>query len=269
MKTIIYYFSGTGNTLMLARLLAKQLGNTEVVNVVSCNDSTVTPEADAIGILFPVYAFGAPRIIHNFINNNLQVSDNTYVFSLTNYAGVGGSSAIKQVNTLLAAKGIKLNAGFGILMPSNYIPFGGAESQEKQNRRFLLSAEKINSIAKIIKERPEKYFYKKTCIFCFITNIFYKIFMKKCVRDIRKNYVNDNCTGCEICAKVCPTHNITMVDKKPTWGDDCEQCMACLQWCPATAIQRRGVPESRLRYQNPGIDVQDLIQDMHGHTEEY
>ena len=161
MKTILYYFSGTGNTLMLARLLAKQLGDTEIINVVSCNDSIVTPQADAIGILFPVYAFGTPRIIHDFINDNLQIADNTYVFSLTNYASAGGPSALKQVNMLLAAKGIQLNAGFGVPMPSNYIPFSGAESQDKQNRRFLISAEKISSIAEIIKQRPEKYFYKK------------------------------------------------------------------------------------------------------------
>ena len=53
MKTILYYFSGTGNTLMLARLLAKELGDTEIINIVSCNGSPPTPEADAIGILFP------------------------------------------------------------------------------------------------------------------------------------------------------------------------------------------------------------------------
>ena len=262
MKTILYYFSGTGNTLMLANLLAKQLGDTEIINIVSCNNSTTIPEADAVGILFPVYAFGLPKIMHKFVENNLQIADNTYVFSLTNYASAGGPSASLQLKKILAAKGNKLNAGFGVPMPSNYIPFGGAESQEKQNRRFLASAETIKSIAETIKERPEKYMYKKICIFCALTPLFYKTFMKKCQKDVKKFYVNDDCENCGICSKVCPTQNITIVEERPTWGENCEQCMACLQWCPVSAIQRKGVPQSRLHYHNPGIDVHDLIQDM-------
>lgn len=264
-KTVLYYFSGTGNTLMLARLLAKQLGNTEIINIVSCDGSPTVPEADAIGILFPVYAFGLPKIVHNFIHNNLQIADNTYVFSVTNYASAGGPPALKQLKFLLKEKSYKLNAGFGIPMPSNYIPFGGAETQEKQNRKFLAAAEKVNKIAKIIKERPESYLYKKTCLFCFITNIFYKIFMKQCEKDVKKFYVKDNCTSCGTCVKICPTKNIKLVNGRPAWGNDCEQCMACLQWCPVIAINRKGVPENRHRYQNPGIDPEDLIKDMQRH----
>jgi ferredoxin/flavodoxin len=263
MKTILYYFSGTGNTFMLARLLAKKLDDVEIINIVSCNDDTPAPKADAIGILFPVYAFGLPKIVHNFVENNLKINDGTYVFALTNYGGVGGPAALKQLKTILKERDIKLNAGFGIPMPANYIPFGGAESQQKQNRRFLAAAEKIDKIAQTIKKRLENYFYKKTCIFCFIANIFYKIFIKKCSMDAKKFYVNDNCKGCATCEKVCPTNNIKMVDNRPVWGNNCEQCMACLQWCPSVAIHRKGTPENRLHYQNPGIDVEDLIKDMH------
>lgn len=262
MKTILYYFSGTGNTLMLARLLAKKLDDTEIINIVSCNDSDEIPEADTIGILFPVYAFGLPKIMRDFVNNNLKIPDDTYVFSLTNYAGAGGAVASKQLKNLLTAKGNKLNARFWLPMPSNYIPFGGAESQDKQNKRFLSAANSINKIAEIIKKRPENYFYQRSRIPLFISNIFHKLFMKKCERDSKKFYVNTNCSGCGTCAKVCPTQNIKIIDKHPTWSSSCEQCMACLQWCPASAIQISGVPEDRLRYQNPGIEVEDLIKDM-------
>ena len=73
MKTILYYFSGTGNTLMLARLLAEELGDTEIINIVSCSDSAPGPEADAIGILFPVYACGLPKMVCDFVKNSLQI----------------------------------------------------------------------------------------------------------------------------------------------------------------------------------------------------
>ena len=262
MKTILYYFSGTGNTLMLARLLAKELDNTEIINIASHNAPDKHPEADAIGILFPVYAFGLPKIMHDFVSSQLKIPDNAYVFSLTNFAGAGGAAASKQLKHLLSAKGEKLNARFWLPMPSNYIPFGGAESQNKQNRRFLSAANRIKKIAEIIRKRPENYFYKRNRIPLFISNIFYKLFMKKCGIDARKFYINDKCTSCGTCAKVCPTHNIKIIDKHPSWGTNCEQCMACLQWCPTGAIQINGVPENRARYHNPGIEVEDLIKDM-------
>lgn len=262
MKTILYYFSGTGNTLMLARLLAKEFDDTEIINIVSCNGSSPAQEADTIGILFPVYAFGLPKIMYNFVQNILETTDNTYVFSLTNYGSAGGPAALKQLKALLESKGRRLNAGFGLTMPSNYIPFGGAESQEKQNKSFLKAAEKIKKIAGIIKERPENYFYKKSRIPSFISNFFYKFFFRNCAKEAEKFYVNDNCESCRNCEKICPSQNIKMVNKRPSWSADCEQCMACLQWCPAVAIHRKGVPENRHRYQNPGIKVHDLIKDI-------
>ena len=262
MKTVLYYFSGTGNTLMLARLLAQELDNTEIINIVSYDASAPPPQADAIGILFPVYAFGLPKIMHDFVKDTLQTNDDTYIFSLTNYGSIGGPAALRQLKVLLRNKGRKLSAGFGIPMPSNYIPFGGAESQEKQNKRFLIAARRIKKAAQKIKERPAKYFFRKTRILFPIANIFYKIFMKRCKKDVKKFYVNANCTSCGICAKVCPTQNIKIANKLPTWGDNCEQCMACIQWCPSEAIHIRGVSETKAHYHNPGINVEDLIKDM-------
>ncbi len=267
MKTVLYYFSGTGNTLMLARLLAKELGDTEIINIVSCSGSSPVPKADTIGILYPVYAFGLPRIVYNFVKNSLQITDNAYVFSLTNYGGGGGPASLQQLKALLQTKGNKLNLGFGLTMPSNYIPFGGAESQEKQNRRFIKAAEEIKIIAQTIKKRPENYFYSKSHIPLFITGLFYKLFFRNCGKEAKKFYVNDNCTSCGICVKICPTKNIKLLDKRPVWGDNCEQCMACLQWCPTVAIHRKGVSETRLHYHNPVIKAQDLINDMQRQAE--
>ncbi len=262
MKTILYYFSGTGNTLMLARLLAKELDGVEIINIVSCKEPVEVPEADAVGILFPVYAFGLPKIMRDFVTSKLQIADNTYVFSLTNFAGAGGAAASKQLRNILLSKRIKLNARFWVPMPSNYIPFGGAESQQKQNKRFLSAADRIHKIAEIIKKRPENYFYKRNRIPLFIASIFNNLFLKSCGKDAKKFYADDKCSSDGICAKVCPTNNIKMVEGLPVWGSNCEQCMACLQWCTHGAIHIKNVPENRTRYHNPGIEIEDLIKDM-------
>jgi ferredoxin/flavodoxin len=262
MKTVLYYFSGTGNTLMLARMLADELGNTEIINIVSCSEGDMPPQADAVGILFPVYAFGMPRIMYNFVEKTLQTNDSTYVFSLTNYAGAGGATALKQLKNVLKAKNICLHAGFGLKMPANYIPFGGAESLEKQDKLFSNAASMIQKFAGIIKEQPKSYFYKRSIIPMFFSNIMYKMFMRDLDKEAKKFYVNSNCTSCGICATICPTDNITLTNGVPVWGDNCEQCLACLQWCPEMAIHRKGVPETRTHYHNPNLTANDLIKDM-------
>ncbi|MDD5699542.1 MAG: EFR1 family ferrodoxin [Victivallaceae bacterium] len=261
-QTALYYFSGTGNTLMLARLLAQELGDTEIVNIAGCRDSATAPEADRVGILFPVYAFGLPRIVHNFVKNSLETAENTYVFSLANYGGGGGPAALKQLEWLLKGNRGKLDAGFGLTMPSNYLPFGGAESQERQNRRFIAAAEKIKEIARIIEKRPENYFYRKSFVPGCIARRFNKYFCRSFAREAAKFYVNRNCTACGVCEQICPTQNVKLVDGRPRWGDNCEQCFACLQWCPAVAIHRRGIPETRQHYHNPTVTAQDLIKDI-------
>jgi len=45
-------------------------------------------------------------------------------------------------------------------------------------------------------------------------------------------FADEKCTGCRICAKICPAQNIGLVKEKPQWEHHCEQCFACIQWCP-------------------------------------
>ncbi|MFA6714449.1 MAG: EFR1 family ferrodoxin [Victivallales bacterium] len=261
MKTLLYYFSGTGNTLMLARLLAKELEDVEIINIAGCQNSSTAPQADRIGILFPVYAFGPPRMVTDFLKN-LQPPEGAYIFSMVNYANAGGPAALKIAKAILNENGIKLNAGFGVAMPSNYIPFGGAENQEKQNKKFIAAAEEVNRAGKIIKKAPESYFYKQGFVPLFFARFCNRMLVKRCSKDAAKFYVNDNCTSCGTCVKICPVRNVKLVDKRPAWGNNCEQCMACLQWCPENAIQVKGVPGTRSHYQNPAVTAQELIEDM-------
>jgi Pyruvate/2-oxoacid:ferredoxin oxidoreductase delta subunit len=53
-------------------------------------------------------------------------------------------------------------------------------------------------------------------------------------------FANNNCIGCEFCAKSCPNSAITMKGKKtprPYWRYNCEACLRCLNYCPQKAIE--------------------------------
>ena len=75
----------------------------------------------------------------------------------------------------------------------------------------------------------------------------------------KKFILQDTCTKCGICARVCPVENIKPVDGRPAWLHHCEHCLACLQWCPVEAIQYGQKTIGRKRYRHPLITVSDMV----------
>ena len=60
MKKIIYYFSGTGNSMRTAIKIAERIGGAELVNVRSDPDDVSAEQADVIGFVCPVYEWDIP-----------------------------------------------------------------------------------------------------------------------------------------------------------------------------------------------------------------
>ncbi|MCL6633902.1 MAG: 4Fe-4S binding protein [Alicyclobacillus herbarius] len=82
--------------------------------------------------------------------------------------------------------------------------------------------------------------------------------------------IEDKCTGCKICAQVCPTLAITMEPipgskyKKLAVVEDehCTGCTACEQRCPFDAITMENLEESRMIGVDPGQVDQDKIKQI-------
>jgi len=55
----------------------------------------------------------------------------------------------------------------------------------------------------------------------------------KAMRSVR---VSAACTGCGLCAKICPTHNLSMQDGRAVPHERCSICYRCINRCPAQAI---------------------------------
>ena len=74
----------------------------------------------------------------------------------------------------------------------------------------------------------------------------------------QKYIVNDSCTRCGICAKVCPSGNISVNDKV-NFADKCEWCLGCVHLCPQNAIHLKN-EKSPDRWRNPDVSLADIIE---------
>jgi len=124
MKTTVYYFTGTGNSLAAAEGLSRALGDCEIVPIARARETggTVKPGADRIGIVCPVYFFGLPALVADFAAR-LNPGGVSYLFAVVTMGGSGGSAALQQLDGILqkGPGGRGLDAGFMVRMPGNYI----------------------------------------------------------------------------------------------------------------------------------------------------
>ncbi len=101
MKTLIYYFSGTGNSLAAAQSICRHLGDCELVPIASLPGTLkdITPAADRVGIVCPVYDLGLPSIVVEFVRR-LDLSRAGYSFAVLTMGGFG-ASALHQLDDLV------------------------------------------------------------------------------------------------------------------------------------------------------------------------
>jgi len=258
MSTTIFYFSGTGNSLKVARDLAAGLGDANVISIPKVIDKEIDLSAQRIGIVYPVYMFGIPLIVSRFIRQ-LKVTQDKYIFAVATYGGKAGNT-LEQNAAELKSQGLELAAGFLIKMPGNYTPLYEAIPVDKQNKMFDIEKQRIKDVSAIVKDKRRCKIEKDTPLLRGLLSLVYRLASPKIPFMDKDFWANALCTGCGICAKVCPVNNIKLSDGKPQWLRKCEQCFACLHWCPAEAVQYGKNTLGRKRYRHPEAKLEDLIQ---------
>jgi ferredoxin/flavodoxin len=252
MAHIIFYFTGTGNSLKIAKTVANKMGNCEVIPMGLNKGISINKEYDSIGFIYPIYFWGIPKNVRDFIlDMAIKNNENTYCYAIATYGGFAGNG-LKLLHKMLLDKNITLQYGKTLKIFSNYIinfkvPVKFKKILEKSDKKLMsiidaIKSKKTNSIGMINKKMNQ--FYEK-----FIDTLQYE----------DKNYiVNDDCIGCGICKEVCPVNNIEIREGKPEFKHTCEQCLACLQYCPQKAIDYKDKTQKKMRYTNPEINYKEL-----------
>ena len=262
MSNAIYYFTGTGNSLAVAKSLALDLGDTVLINIKEKQTEFNASGYERVGFVFPVYYYYLPIIVENFIKQ-MSFGREQYIFGVCTYGGMRGD-ALGSLRKLISEKGADLNAEFSVIMPGNYIVEYGAIAEPINNLILAKSKKTVSKISKVIKQKQN-------------TNpaglrTFEKVYLdrknsRKNIEDIRNSFniidkgfsVNKNCNGCGICEKICPVGNIELLDGQPQWQHKCEQCMACIQWCSKKSIDYLGKTKKRRTYHHPEVTLGEML----------
>ncbi|MDH7511079.1 MAG: EFR1 family ferrodoxin [Methanolinea sp.] len=259
MGTILYYFTGTGNSLAVARELSSVIGDCKLVPIVSemKKGGPIEPRADRVGIVNPLYFFGLPSIVAEFAQR-LDLSHAGYTFSVITLGGWGASAAFSQLDRILKGRPGKrgLDAAFSIRMPGNYILMYDSPDTESVERILKKSGSLIKETGEMVKA-GKKVSSAWSPAAALVHYMVYPRFIRHVHGADAQFSVDDRCNGCGTCARVCPVDNIRIGNDRPAWLHHCEQCMACIQCCPANAIQAEKT-EGRRRYRHPGITLNDL-----------
>lgn len=257
MKTQLYVYTGTGNSLWVARLLAQELGETRI-EFMPYPSGPVSVKADRIGLIFPVHIWGLPLRVIRLVEH-LQVNPGTHFFALAVNAGQPAATLL-QLKRLLASRHLSLGLGFSIVTPSNYTPWGGPGPAEAQQKLFKEAREKVKQIAGSILRGERKNVDKGPIWQNILFSLVYKVSFRHVPQMDKKFWVDDRCNGCAVCSKICPARNIEMKDERPAWLHRCEQCFACLQWCPQEAIQCGKKTMRYPRYHHPEVTLKDMLE---------
>lgn len=261
MKNIIYQFSGTGNSL----LAAKKIGETLDIPIMHIADKNAVRDlagANTIGFVFPVYAWGMPAMVQDFINS-CTFSKESYIFAI---AMCGGNAAgtLKDCSKAIEKQGGVLSAGFAVR------DFTTPDTNDDELKGIIKLVKKLsgpsperfeNRLNEIVAKTKQKASHPielarplGNVVGSLIHSQARKVFSTQ-----DKNFsMTSTCVQCGFCTRVCPSENITLENGTLTWHGKCQQCFCCKSVCKDNGIAVAGEAYAEIKL-HPQVDRKEFL----------
>lgn len=256
MNAILYYFTGTGNSLSIAKTIASTLTNTMLtpINQMEYSDP-IQPNADIVGIIYPTYFLDIPEPVKNFMKH-LHITNGTYFFLYANYGATLGN-ALYNAYELCNRTGNMVGATFEVALPDNSIIFPTAPMEQSimLKEGFTKTKKHANLILSKTVTPPPKHSYKYQLLGSIMnhTGLLY-------LGMNRIQILPDKCTNCNLCVSVCSSQNIKKGTTIPQVDNRCSMCYSCIHYCPNEAIRfKRMKPKTKFQYRHPDITIHEII----------
>lgn len=246
----LYISTGTGNTLLCAKVLAGVFGENGYKVSMKKIESGFEENDSVLGIAIPVICFSAFPYVWKFIDS-LPYGKGKEVFFMSTY-GLKHHDLQSPIGRKLKKKGYKLLGAKNIYMPHNLLDRNKGkdffnpiiESARKKVSGFaadLLKGDSfwtVGSFSAALKTKLNR------------TNWLWNKFRKK----LSIYCDTSKCTKCGRCVELCPVDNIKM-GNYPEFKNICEICARCVAFCPACALDFKG----REAAQYHSVEYKDLL----------
>ena len=284
----VFYFTGTGNSLHIARRVARATGGRirSIPRVLSrLPDEEITA---SIVIVFPAYLslfYGIPVVVKEFVERipDLSTKEVVAICSCGGYEIVNAVPSVGQLAKIIRARGGRLSRCYTVRMPMNNLDYDHIPVPIERDTKviFAKAEEKLAAMAEALQKR------KRTAVRNVLADAFQVLIRlshswikkmsygpileaageppdsRKPIEEVfrltdRSISAGTRCTGCGICAEVCPVSNIRIIEKRPVWLHRCEMCFACHEWCPQKTIRHWGRRDG-VYCHHPEVELRDMM----------
>ena len=234
---MIFYFSGTGNSLWVARQLQESLQEPlyKLVDVLSSDQVYALGDEERLGFVFPVYSWGPPEVVLEMISRLRLSRKPSFLYFVCTCGDDAGKTA-EVFCKAVERRGWTCQAGYSVFMPNTYVCLPGfdVDAPEVESRKREEAWGRVREIQVKIAGRESGFDCHEGSMPFLKTYVVRPLFCRF-LMSARWFHASDACISCGICEKVCPMNNIR-VDRKPVWGKRCTQCLACYHFCPMHAV---------------------------------
>lgn len=261
-KTIaIVYFSGTGNTEAITRLIAGEFKKKYQVEEIKVEDIMkykikFDPGLyDLIGLGFPVYGFTAPENMFELVDSLAGIQDREFFiystcagpFYLNDIAAAGLKSKLRKKDCAVVYEK-------QYYMPANIgIPYPDELAKQLYNAAIVHARTMVGDIERGVRKVSNDGFFPVLLRSLFL--IWEKLAWPQVAADF---WVKKTCDLCLKCVRSCPRNNIFVKNDRIRFRFRCLACYRCVYGCPRRAIAGRLYQLAILK---DGYDIQKTIND--------
>jgi len=244
---MILYFTGTGGSRHIARLLGAALGDEAApINGFIREGRTGAFHSETPYVFVtPTHAWRIPGVVRDFIASGEFRGSRDAYFVMT--CGTDAGNAGAYIDKLCRNKGLSFCGLREILMPENYAALFDVPDGETARRIIEAAQPAAESVAQSVASRlplERKAVSSADRLKSSLVHLLWRTF----TLGDRRFRTSASCVGCGSCAALCPVNNISLPDGRPVWNGRCIHCMACIGGCPKAAVEYGRESGGRARF---------------------
>lgn len=250
---MVFYFSGIGNT----RYVAEQISEIIKERLCFIPDNNAIEQVfsgDSLGFLFPIYSWGVPPIVLDFI----RALPEEFVTTLRKKGvpvwmvctcGDETGRAPEMLRNALRERGVELKGAWSVIMPNTYVLLPGfdIDSKEVEEEKLHKAVGRIVQIGEKIRDKKWTWDIHYGSFPGLRTFLFFPLFKRWGINPRRWHHTSA-CVKCGKCARACAVKNICMGIEGPEWGSNCLSCLACYHICPYHAVEYGKITKEKGQY---------------------